>query len=34
MLEILVKQKTSYIVDKHTSIHEFLMSDQLNVDVQ
>ena len=29
----LVKQKTPYIVDRILSIQEFLMSDQLNMDV-
>ena len=34
MLEKVVEQKTPYIMDGIPSIQEFLMSDQLNVDVQ
>ena len=33
MLKKVVKQKTPYIVDSILSIQEFLISDQLNMDV-
>ena len=33
MLVRVVKQKTPYVVDGITSIQEFLMSDQLNVNI-